>query len=912
MNCQEPLIRCASRCHILDVLICTFRFELSYDPAQGNFFDGLKCLLPFVGAKEILIRGSQLWSKAVKWVKQDIQAKPLVWFIDEMEIHAKKVCSLNVRHDLADLLGLAIVLRSDADPNPNRCLAQTMDSLWSNILSALYRPYSTLGVEFHIWVLASVFKKINSPQKRRGKDGFLHFDDVQLKTNDFFLSDFACNTASEVATLLPRHILLYEDHADHITYFDELLVVVIEILKLCSMKAKVFASTINCQPNETNHVVELFLKLTNEYEAVLDIGVGTTNSSIKNGLKRLSILSILGHDWWWRGRCKCYRFCYLNTRRQSCNECGLIEPKNFGEKFRELCKFEWISKPPMRCNFPSSELLNEEQKRKQISNRTEQQIWGSLQCQFVAKQWKCLRNWLIIHNEVSDMPNKVDNNQSEDWLGSLQNLENLMDSAACAVNTGGLEALVPVQNCVGFLTNHSNYYCLPTWGDERVAKTQNLLRKIVLNFIPRVKSAVFDARKNEEFWPAFEAFVEMSFGPNLLICDEFLDEMTQLAVELYAESENISGLACVLTKHLANIYRCKNIKFDFVKKIVALAALYGPIYKKDQIQYMKTNKFISERGGYEIPANYIEGSDHCLYGDLKAYTLHILFNIKRVSEDPMMELVTALVSEGNRLIGKRDQQYFENSFVHLVLTRMHQVLLCITSLSHIASENGVKELANICLNRIIKELGHQLSIRYLCEWTLISLATKNNNQFKQIIVSMVDGAFLEAKSLRPSCIPSYIVILSHVALISSESYRDGQENVDSSFAAEKIMEETMDKIAPWCMAPLFTTRLYAHVFMKKMFAAANVNGFQIIVEKYQIMDNCISQSLQQGDVDKNYHKIMGDFYLTSFDPVMNFNLENIFYDFPRLMNILPQEWVKKDILSLQLKGKLLLANLALL
>ena len=61
------------------------------------------------------------------------------------------------------------------------------------------------------------------------------------------------------------------------------------------------------------------------------------------------------------------------------------------------------------------------------------------------------------------------------------------------------------------------------------------------------------------------------------------------------------------------------------------------------------------------------------------------------------------------------------------------------------------------------------------------------------------------------------------------------------------------------------------------------------------MNKCISESLVLGDKEKNVDKIMSDFYLTRFDPQLNFNLENIFYDFPRLMNILSQEWATKDV-----------------
>ena len=62
---------------------------------------------------------------------------------------------------------------------------------------------------------------------------------------------------------------------------------------------------------------------------------------------------------------------------------------------------------------------------------------------------------------------------------------------------------------------------------------------------------------------------------------------------------------------------------------------------------------------------------------------------------------------------------------------------------------------------------------------------------------------------------------------------------------------------------------YAQIFFKKMFRKASELKFQRTLEKFNIIDKCISESLTQGDTHKNADKIMSDFYLTSFDPCLN-------------------------------------------
>ena len=92
----------------------------------------------------------------------------------------------------------------------------------------------------------------------------------------------------------------------------------------------------------------------------------------------------------------------------------------------------------------------------------------------------------------------------------------------------------------------------------------------------------------------------------------------------------------------------------------------------------------------------------------------------------------------------------------------------------------------------------------------------------------------------------------------------------------------LEIIAPWCLGQQFMTRLCANSCFKKLFSSLSCPKIQ---NKYLILSKCINETVDQGDKIKNEEKILSDFYLNSFDPVNNLNLSDIFYHFPRLLNV---------------------------
>ena len=905
MHCQEPLIRGASQCQILDILANSSNFS-NLMLEDEDIFDGFKRLMHFTAPKGILIRGTNIWSKVVKWVCPKLQCTTYDIILDEVELKAQNTTAHKVQYQLAHLAGLVLVMWSDIE-NTKTAIIDIVDELWKRMLSTSKRPYSILGFEFYLYCLASILKIINPPLKRKGKDALFRFCDLNGKRELNIFSEFLLKNVSDVCNCLHRHFQTVD--IENILYIDDVIMVLRELIIELNIHSKVFGHLRQSNVINGNMVVELLITMTKEYEEILK---SEEKCTIPHILKKMSFMKVLGHDWWFK-LCRCYRFSNLKKRNgrnklsnieNHCSNCLLIGPLEFQARRKDLSCLHWPSNSTM-SSFPSLNVIKTEQKDTEILNRNEQQLWGTLQCQFIASQWKCIRNGLLLNEFHAISDNKhaltsinITNEFSELRLNHefpvkyTMFAENMVKEGLAAMFVGGLDVLVPVQNCVAYLTNQTASNEHTNIVDIQSAPA--ILQTIVNEIIPQAKIAVFDARKNEEFWPALEAFIEMSFGAKLLVYDDLLDQNLVLLRELFAMSETVTGIACLITKHLANITKCSTIHYKFANEAIALASLTGSIHKKDQSHYMKANQLIHNLGGEKIPANLIEGSDHCMSSDLKSYAVLMLVNVSNQRDNQReyhKELISAIVLQAQILIDNRDKHYFENSFTHIVLIRMHQVLLCVSKLP--MQEDNVRELAHLALNRITNEPGHQLSVRYLCEWSVIILAFSNDQQFYHLVLTLVHEYFSTAKIFRPNCVPSYIVILSHVALITLNSGKH-----DEQFKIQ--LENTMDLISPWCMAQQFTTRLYAQIFFKRLYFKAMEMGITDIKNKYYVLNACVTESLNLGEKEKNSEKIMSDFYLTRFNPQINFNIENIFYDFPRLMNILPQEWAKHDAIQAKL------------
>ena len=115
MYCQEPLLRCASRCNLLEILIHSTDFSnLSLD--NEDIIESFKRLMNFVGRKEILIRRTELWQKVVRWVSPHLQYPDYDSLLSLIESKIIPNTTPEFKYHMANLVGFISVLWSDVNP----------------------------------------------------------------------------------------------------------------------------------------------------------------------------------------------------------------------------------------------------------------------------------------------------------------------------------------------------------------------------------------------------------------------------------------------------------------------------------------------------------------------------------------------------------------------------------------------------------------------------------------------------------------------------------------------------------------------------------------------------------------------------------------------------------------------------
>ena len=87
--------------------------------------------------------------------------------------------------------------------------------------------------------------------------------------------------------------------------------------------------------------------------------------------------------------------------------------------------------------------------------------------------------------------------------------------------------------------------------------------------------------------------------------------------------------------------------------------------------------------------------------------------------------------------------------------------------------------------------------------------TKNNHKFEPLVLALVHEYFDTAKSSRPNCIPSYITIVSHIAMISAKSKQSRQEH-----SKTYLMDELI-KFTRGGLGQQFRPRVFGKIFFTK-------------------------------------------------------------------------------------------------
>ena len=126
----------------------------------------------------------------------------------------------------------------------------------------------------------------------------------------------------------------------------------------------------------------------------------------------------------------------------------------------------------------------------------------------------------------------------------------------------------------------------------------------------------------------------------------------------------------------------------------------------------------------------------------------------------------------------------------------------------------------------------QLSVRYLSEWIVCVLVSKDPTLKKAFEMS-----YLEAVDKRMGCMQSLVTIWYHVAVLEGTA---------------EAFDKSLEKVSVWCMAQHFAVRTYAQVFLQKLLKKCSDKNYSSVTDKYYQIGQCVQESiLYQGANIKN-------------------------------------------------------------
>ena len=471
--------------------------------------------------------------------------------------------------------------------------------------------------------------------------------------------------------------------------------------------------------------------------------------------------------------------------------------------------------------------------------------------------------WLEISLRIEDFEEEIENLEVEDDCKILvkrlkiackfpspifQN-SNFMDTAVKIADIGNVDCLVEILKLVKISFTNSN--------SEKI-----LVEDRLCEFFTKAKVSTFELRKNDNFWPSFDALVDALFCDELLKLksDKIQNLQSNLLSEFLDEAELVKSVAAILSSRFHDFCSENENLVIFPRCIsdnLGKLASFGPPKRKDHKILDEANLSVIGLGP-EIAANFVEGSDHGVDLLVRSHAQKLLLRFSRNCEF-QTEIIRRLLSyEEEEICGGDKKRYFDNSQIHLKKNRiLAAILILIPDLTGESTEMAFeKALSGINAESV------QWSIRYLCEWIIMKIALKDAK-----FLRLIENSYEKARVDKLNSIPSYLTILSNYHLITGTGINDW-----------------MDRMIPWTMSHHFNTRSTAQMLFMKLYAR---NGDKT---RHELVFQSIKEAIYNHGKKNSANKLKEDFYLTDFDPDLCFTLEDIIKHLPRLCGVTETEW----------------------
>ncbi|KAK0181432.1 hypothetical protein PV327_003720 [Microctonus hyperodae] len=383
---------------------------------------------------------------------------------------------------------------------------------------------------------------------------------------------------------------------------------------------------------------------------------------------------------------------------------------------------------------------------------------------------------------------------------------------------------------------------------------------------------IWDLKKNEYFWSSINQLIGLILQTNFLNRKDLTPTVIKYVNYIILKSENIPNLKNVLIQHLLELEALDFLHFhDDVVKCLLQSAV-GRMDKRIEMQtfhYIMNQHDIFDFYQYTITTSKTSG----IYIDVlfRAECILLLLRVMNSVGAQYFSVNTVLFFT-SILVNLKNKRYFADSNIHRIKHRVMQLLLIIQPL---LDEKATTVLYDTICDLIVSE-SNQPSVRVMQEWLLMKIFIK--------YPSLRDNVWdlLEvAKTKRPGSITSVASIIYHVSR---------KLPIDKKVQYIRI---AIRKLLSSCFRQTFVVRLYCQVILSKLFDV--IQSLWSLSLDYTIIRDAITESLRCGNLNKNSIKIFEDFYFPLFDPMQDYDLQTLFYDLPRLLNMSSDELILPDI-----------------
>ncbi|XP_017876975.1 uncharacterized protein LOC108623164 [Ceratina calcarata] len=415
-------------------------------------------------------------------------------------------------------------------------------------------------------------------------------------------------------------------------------------------------------------------------------------------------------------------------------------------------------------------------------------------------------------------------------------------------------------------------------GNEIVPEVASILKAIVdqgLIKIPENKlklQSIFTiiwwstlmSTKNYIYFSGMKNLVRIIVNNNFLVESSIMSFVDKFLDELLEEGNHVPRLKKYLLDEM------KTLDMSHLNNLqgpLLACLLHGDVLRKD--------KHIENQVYLYIAKNY---EDYCLQNikiidcndDVNVRAMSVILLHKIINEDKTYAS-TFLPRVLTKLEEYKNKRHFSNSYVHKIKHRIMQILLVIQPT---LNKEDTSTLQEFLCNAILLE-SNQHSVRLMQEWILIRIFLEYTELHDRL------WAFFEkAIATRPGCVSSVICIAHHVVSLLPKDLQGGFISTGISY------------VTRCCLGQHYSMRLYSQIIFVKWFEKLKELNCDRI--KLEGLYHAANASLRDG-LSKNANRVQDDFYLSTFHATRHYTLETIYFDLPRLSNIIENEWVNPNL-----------------